>query len=91
MSNKVNIDVDELEQFVHELHNYLETLQNSTGRLNHSFETLGGTWQDSKRAQFEETYRELLQVLRTFENNANEQIPYLKKLISIQRDQYLTA
>jgi uncharacterized protein YukE len=83
---QVNINPDELEQFIYELYNYLETLQNATGRLNHSFETLGGTWQDSKRAQFEETYRELLQVLRTFENNANEQIPYLKKLVSIQRD-----
>ena len=81
---QVNIDPDELEKFIHELHNYLETLQSATGRLNHSFETLGGTWQDSKRAQFEETYRELLQVLRTFENNANEQIQYLRKLVAIQ-------
>jgi len=83
---QVNINPDELEQFVHELNNYLETLQSATGRLNHSFDTLGSTWQDNKRAQFEETYRELLQVLRTFENNASEQIPYLTKLISIQRD-----
>ncbi len=83
---QVNINPDELEQFVYELYNYLEALQNATGRLNHSFETLSGTWQDSKRVQFEETYRELLQVLRTFENNANEQIPYLKKLVSIQRN-----
>lgn len=83
---QVNINPDELEQFVYELHNYLEALQNATGKLNHSFETLSGTWQDSKRVQFEETYRELLQVLRTFENNANEQIPYLKKLVSIQRN-----
>jgi uncharacterized protein YukE len=83
---QVHINPDELEQFVHELYNYLETLQNATGRLNHAFETLGGTWQDSKRAQFEETYRELLQVLRTFENNTNEQIPYLKRLVSIQRE-----
>jgi len=83
---QVNINPDELEQFVHELHNYLETLQNATGRLNHSFETLGSSWQDAKRAQFEETYRELLQVLKSFENNTSEQIPYLKKLVSIQRD-----
>jgi len=83
---QIHINPDELEQFVRELYSYLETLQNATGRLNHSFETLGSTWQDNKRAQFEETYRELLQVLRTFENNANEQIPYLNKLISIQRD-----
>ena len=87
---QVNINPDELEQFTHELHNYLETLQSATGRLNHSFEILGGTWQDPKRAQFEETYRELLQGLRAFENNANEQIPYLKKLVSTQRD-YETA
>ncbi len=79
---QVNINPDELEQFIHELHNYLETLQSATGRLNNSFETLGGTWQDSKRAQFEETYRELLQILRAFENNANDQIPYLRKLVT---------
>ena len=83
---QVNINPVELEQFIYEIHNYLETLQNATGRLNHSFETLGGTWQDSKRVQFEETYKELLQVLRSFENNASEQIPYLKKIVSIQRD-----
>ena len=34
---QVNINPDELEQFVYELHNYLEALQNATGRLNHSF------------------------------------------------------
>ncbi len=83
---QVNINPDELELFVHELHNYLDTLQNSTARLNHAFDTLSNTWQDAKRAQFEGTYRELLQILRAFEGNTNEQIPYLKKLISIQRD-----
>jgi len=83
---QVHINPDELEQFVYELQNYLETLQKATGRLNNSFETVGSTWQDRKRAQFEETYRELIQMLRTFENNANEQIPYLRKLISIQRE-----
>jgi len=83
---QVHINPDELEQFVYELHNYLETLQKATSRLNHSFETVGSTWRDRKRAQFEETYRELIQMLRTFENNANEQIPYLRKLISIQRE-----
>jgi len=83
---QVNINPDEVEQFAHELHNYLETLKSSTARLNHAFDTLGNTWQDNKRSQFEGTYRELLQTLRAFEGNANEQIPYLKKLISIQRD-----
>jgi len=83
---QIHINPDELEQFVRELHNYLETIENATSRLNHSFEALGGTWQDNKRAQFEETYRELIHVLNTFANNANEQIPYLNKLISVQRD-----
>ena len=82
----VNNDSNTLEQFIHELHNYLDTLQNATRRLNNSFETLGETWQDPKRVQFEETYRELLQILIAFENNANEQIPYLRKLVTILRD-----
>ena len=41
---QIHINPDELEQFVNELYNYLETLQNATGRLNHSFKTLGATW-----------------------------------------------
>jgi len=81
---QIHIDPDELEQFVYELHNYLEILEGSTNRLDRSFETLGATWQDDKKAQFEEIYRELGQVLKTFKENTKEQIPHLKKLIALQ-------
>jgi uncharacterized protein YukE len=83
---QVNINPDEVELFVREIINFLETQQQATNRLNHAFDTLSNTWQDEKRIQFEETYRELLQILSRFENTSNEQVGYLKSLISIQRE-----
>lgn len=83
---QVNINPDEVEQFVREILNFLEMQQQSTNRLNHAFDTLSTTWQDQKRIQFEEIYRELLQILSKFENISIEQVGYLKSLISIQRE-----
>jgi hypothetical protein len=83
---QVNINPDEVEQFVREILNFLEMQQQSTNRLNHAFDTLSSTWQDQKRVQFEETYRELLQILLKFENISIEQVGYLKSLILIQRE-----
>ena len=65
---QVNINPDEVEQFVREILNFLEIQQESTNRLNYAFSTLSTTWQDQKRIQFEEIYRELLQILSKFEN-----------------------
>ena len=53
MSNQVNINPEEIDVFVSEIRNFLESLSSSTNRLNHSFETLATTWQDRKRNEFE--------------------------------------
>jgi len=86
VQGQVNINPDEVEQFVREILNFLEIQQESTNRLNYAFSTLSTTWQDQKRIQFEEIYRELLQILSKFENVSIEQVGYLKSLISIQRE-----
>jgi hypothetical protein len=47
---------------------------------------LGETWQDAKRAQFQEQFQELLRQLAAFEANATEQIPHLRGLAAKLRD-----
>ncbi|AHV95627.1 WXG100 family type VII secretion target [Paenibacillus sabinae] len=79
-------DPDELERFAQSLRHFIDTLNESVNGLNHSFAALGDTWQDAKRARFEEEYAALLQQLRMFESSASDQIPYLLTLAARLRD-----
>ncbi|EPB0854880.1 WXG100 family type VII secretion target [Yersinia enterocolitica] len=79
-------DPDELDRFAQSLTQFIDTLDSAVHGLNHSFSTLGDTWQDEKRASFEEDYHLLVQQLTLFEANAAEQIPYLHALASRLRD-----
>jgi len=79
-------DPDELDRFAQSLAQFIDTLNEAVNGLNHSFGTLGDTWQDEKRASFEEDYNALVQQLSCFEANASEQVPYLHALASRLRD-----
>jgi len=69
---------DELANFANALEQYLNTIDQETGRLTTGFNQLGETWRDQKRASFEETYNSLLNALAAFKENASQQIPYLR-------------
>lgn len=79
-------DPDELERFAHSLQQFIDSLNDAVGNLNGAFSALGDTWQDEKRAQFEEEYHALVQQLRQFDANASDQIPYLTALAARLRD-----
>ena len=79
-------DPDELDRFAQSLTHFIDTLNEAVNGLNQSFSALGDTWQDEKRARFEEDYSALLQQLSAFELNATEQVPYLHTLASRLRD-----
>jgi len=86
MSNQVVVNPEEIDIFISEIKTFLESLSSSTNRLNHSFETLGNSWQDRKRHEFEQQYRELLQVLKQFENSSEEKIQHLNVLSHRAKD-----
>lgn len=90
MSNQVVVNPEEIDNFISEIRFFLDSLSSSTNRLNHSFEVLANSWNDRKRNEFEEEYRELLQVLKKFENNSEEKIQYLNILSQRAKD-YLGA
>jgi uncharacterized protein YukE len=79
-------DPDELDRFAQSLSRFIESLNNAVNCLNNDFSALGDTWQDEKRAQFEDDYGFLLQQISSFESNATEQVPYLHTLASRLRD-----
>lgn len=77
---------EELERFAHSLQQFIDSLNDAVGNLNGAFAALGETWQDEKRASFEEEYNMLVQQLQQFDSNATEQIPYLTALAARLRD-----
>ena len=79
-------DPDELDRFAKSLTQFIDTLNEAVNGLNHSFGVLGDTWQDEKRANFEEVYNALVQQISHFEANASEQVSYLHVLASHLRD-----
>ena len=71
-------DPEEIINFSNILEHYLNTVEEETGRLNSAFEQLGESWQDQQRISFEETYKQLINALQNFKENASEQIPHLR-------------
>lgn len=71
---------EDIVNFSNALESYLNTISEETDRLNSAFQTLGETWQDQQRQSFEENYRQLLNVLSSFKENAAQQIPHLRTM-----------
>jgi len=85
MSQVIN-NPEELDAFANQMLKFLETLTDATNSLNHSFDSLGDSWQDEKRVAFEEEYRGLLNVLSQFENSSLEKVEYLRIKANQLRD-----
>ena len=79
-------DPEELERFAQSLQHFIDSLDDAVGNLNGAFGSLGDTWQDEKRARFEDEYHALLQHLLQFNSNATEQVAYLAALAERLRD-----
>lgn len=79
-------DPDDIDRFAKSLTQFIDALNEAVNGLNHSFSVLGDTWQDEKRASFEEYYNALVHQFSNFEANASEQVPYLHAMASRLRD-----
>ena len=73
-------DPEEIRSFSNDLEHYLNTVEEETGRLNSAFEQLGESWKDQQKVSFEETFKQLLNALQNFKDNASEQIPHLRTM-----------
>ena len=83
-------DPDELMKFANMLAQYISTLETETGNLAGGFANLGDTWQDEKRAAFQEQFEALMAQIAAFKTSCEEQIPYLQNLAERLRE-YLNS
>lgn len=84
--SQANGNPDEIECFAATLNSYVENLREETSRLMGAFSVLSETWQDEKRNAFEESLTQLQAQLSQFENECEEQIPYLNLMAARLRD-----
>ncbi len=73
-------DYEKIMNFAISLEQYLNNVEEETGKLNSAFQSLKETWNDEKRASFEDIFNQLMATLAVFKENSNEQIPYLRTL-----------
>jgi len=90
MSNQVFVNPEEIGKFINEIKIFLETLETATVRLNKAFENLSSSWQDRKRAEFEEQYNEFLRFLKMCKDSVEEKKQYLNEL-KIKAEIYLSS
>lgn len=76
----VHATPEELDRFTGTLESYLNTVDSETDRLRAAFGELGDSWQDQQRQSFEEKFRQLIDALSNFKQDAEEQIPYLRQI-----------
>lgn len=85
MANVVN-DPEELRDFANALQNYIDTLDEETGKIHGQYTQLADFWQDGKFSQFQEEFESLLSKMKSFEETAKEQLPRLHKMADFLED-----
>ncbi|WP_163499044.1 WXG100 family type VII secretion target [Helicobacter suis] len=79
----IAITPEELEVFIRAIQSFIQAQHEASASLQGAFNALGETWKDSKKDQFESSFQELLGILGSFKEEAEEQIRYLYHVISI--------
>lgn len=83
---QIFFDPEKTLEFVGNMKNYRENVQEETNGLRLRFDELKDSWNDQQRAKFEETFAELMNALQRFENDMEEQEPYLQELARIAEE-----
>ncbi|MBP5544008.1 MAG: WXG100 family type VII secretion target [Kiritimatiellae bacterium] len=78
--SQVHADPDALREFASRLAACEENIEGELSATSAAFFALGDTWNDAKRAEFEESFRELCECIRRFSEACNEQVPHLHRL-----------
>lgn len=79
---QVHANPEQLNAFANKLSQFIDNLNSETQALDGAFSSLGETWQDEKRAKFEDEFRDLVRQMSQFESTCSEYIPYLQALAS---------
>ncbi len=85
--SKVQMDTEEVREFVEHLERFKELLNDEVNGLNSHFHNLD-SWQDKKRDEFSEVLDNLKSTFNEFDEAAQEQIAWLKERIRVLEEYY---
>lgn len=84
--SQVQANPEELRAFAARLANCSQAINEEAEGTAAAFSSLGDTWNDAKRSEFEEVFEELLSCIRRFHDACEDQVPYLQNLASHLED-----
>ncbi|WQV84863.1 WXG100 family type VII secretion target [Helicobacter pylori] len=85
--SKVQMDTEEVREFVNHLERFKELLNDEVNGLNSHFNHLD-SWQDARRDKFSEVLDNLKSTFNEFDEAAQEQIAWLKERIRVLEEDY---
>ncbi len=85
--SKVQMDTEEVREFVEHLERFKELLNDEVNGLSNHFNNLD-SWQDKKRDEFSEVLDNLKSTFNEFDEAAQEQIAWLKERIRVLEEDY---
>ncbi|MCQ2786290.1 type VII secretion protein [Helicobacter pylori] len=85
--SKVQMDTEEVREFVGHLERFKELLREEVNSLSNHFHNLE-SWQDTKRDKFSEVVDNLKGTFNEFDEIAQEQIAWLKERIRVLEQDY---
>ncbi|GAA8701779.1 WXG100 family type VII secretion target [Helicobacter pylori] len=85
--SKVQMDTEEVREFVGHLERFKELLREEVNSLSNHFHNLE-SWQDPRRDKFSEVLDNLRSTFNEFDDAAQEQIAWLKERIRVLEQDY---
>ncbi|MCQ2619865.1 type VII secretion protein [Helicobacter pylori] len=85
--SRVQMDTEEVREFVGHLERFKELLREEVNSLSNHFHNLE-SWQDAKRERFSEVLDNLRSTFNEFDEVAQEQIAWLKERIRVLEQDY---
>ena len=78
--SQVHANPDEIRNFAARLMACGENISEEIADTSAAFAALGDTWNDAKRAEFEDSFEELKACIQRFAAACDEQVPHLRRL-----------
>ncbi|WP_124733566.1 WXG100 family type VII secretion target [Helicobacter pylori] len=85
--SKVQMDTEEVREFVNHLERFKELLNDEVNGLSSHFNNLD-SWQDDRRDRFSEVLDNLKSTFNEFDEAVQEQIAWLKERIRVLEENY---
>ena len=81
-----HIAPDELNRFTNRLEEYIQNVNDETDAFKRALSDVNETWNDEKYNEFEEVFTELERVVRAFTEQAEDEVPRLRRMEEDIRD-----